>query len=368
MISTKRIFTALAVAFGLPGTWTHALGEETANADTATTSTPAIDYALSLTTEMQWNISDKRCAWANLLTAGIGCRLWQGARAEATAIGTYHTRGDMADVYQDFSNINADNRAFRLVHFGLEQTFGDKWTLFVGLRQADADYFATPMASLLTGGITGCYPVVSCNFNMNAYPFTALGIHATYRPIAPLTIQASLYNGSAYDTFCRSFRFCPHADGVLSFGSVCCTLPATREGAIDATYLLGWNVGNHTEDATGKRHTQGGVWVTVEQPLPLYIGRACTAIGATYAHEARSPQQCKSYYNVMASVGNLTRGGGTLSMVFNRSYYHEGNESEVEVNFMLPIGKHLSLQPAVHHYSTNGNRRWVGQMRMTVEL
>lgn len=357
----------LAALSGLPGV---GLSAHTMTADSTETSDspPHVEYSLSVTTEMQWNMTDRRCAWANLLSAGISVPLWHDAQAEATVIGTYHTCGDMADVYQDFSNINADNRAVRLVHFGIQQTIADKWTVFAGLRQADADYFSTPMASLFTGGITGCYPVVGCNFDMNAYPYTALGVHATYRPIDPLTIQASIYNGSAYDTFGRSFRFRPHADGILSFGSVCYTHETEEDGKLDATYLLGWNVGNHIDEESGRRHTQSGMWFTVEQPLPLRIGRTSPALGATYAHEFRSPLTCKSYFNVMGSLGNLTRQGGTLSAIFNRTFYHDAQESELEVNFLMPIGRYFTVQPALHYYSTDGRKLWIGQCRVTFEL
>lgn len=360
----------MATVAHTPGNNDSIAAGNTCDADTAdTTATrPHIEWSLSLTTEGQWNMTDRRAAWANLLCADMSVPLWHGAQAEAGIVSTWHTRGDMADVYQDFSNINADNRVLRVVHLGVQQNIGKQWTLFFGLRQADADYFATPMANMLTGGITGCYPVVGCNFDMNAYPYTALGLHVVYRPIEPLTVQASLYNGSAYDTFARSFRFRPHADGVLSFGSVCYTRPATTEGAIDATWLVGWNVGNHIDNERGRRHTQAGFWATIEQPLPTLPGGLCPAIGATYVHEFSAPLECKNYYNIMASLGNIAHTGGTLSAIFNRSFYNEAHESEVEVNFLLPLGQHFSVQPAIHYYSTCGNRLWVGQIRVVYQL
>lgn len=363
---TRRIF--VVIVFAIVCAWQKTFGAEDTDSTVITSKKPLINYNLSLTTEAQWNMTDARFAWTNLLCAGFSASLWKEAQVEADVISTFHTRGDMGDFYQDFSNINADNRAIRLVHFGIQQSFTDKWTVFFGLRQADADYFSTPMASLFTGGITGCYPVVRCNFDMNAYPFTALGLHFNYHPISSFIVQTSIYNGSAYDTFLRSFRFRPHADGILSLGSICYTRQATNQEPFDATYLIGWNIGNHKDNDTSRRHTQAGVWTTIEQPLPLTIGHINSALGATYAHEFCSPLSCKSYFNVMAVFGNITRSGGTLSAIFNRSYYQDAHESEVEVNFMMPIGKYFTIQPAIHHYSTNGKRQWVGQFRVTLEL
>lgn len=328
-----------------------------------------MELGLSITTEGQWNMTERRTAWTNLLSLELDAPLWKGAQAEAQVISTYHTRGDMADVYQDFSNINADNRLLRVAHLGLQQTLAKgRLTLFAGLRQADADYFATPLASLLTGGTTGCYPVVSCNFDMNAYPFTALGLHAVYQPCDPWVIQASLYNGVAYDTFAHSFRFRPRTDGVLSLGSVCYTRTPTDRLAFNATYMAGWNVGNHFDSEMQRRHTQAGFWATIEQPLPLTMGRIHTALGATYAHEFSSPLACRNYFNVMTAFNQLTPIGGTLAIIFNRSYYNEAHESEWEMNVTMPIGQHFSIQPAIHHYSTNGARQWIGQLRVVYEL
>ena len=67
-------------------------------------------------------------------------------------------------------------------------------------------------------------------------------MHFTYTPTTAWLAQVSVYNGKAYDTLNRSFRFRPHTDGILSLGSITYT-PTTADAANDdafvPTYLLG---------------------------------------------------------------------------------------------------------------------------------
>ena len=328
---------------------------------------PVVSYNLTAITEGQWNMTTGRGGWANRLDAGLDARLWKGAKAQAHVLATYQPTDAVADVCQDFSNINAPNRPLRLVHFGIEQSIGT-FSAYVGLRQADEDYFCTPLAGISTGASCGCAPTVNDNFHINVFPLTALGIHLAYQPISRLTVQASLYNGIAYDTFNRSFRFRPHRDGIITLGSVSYEHPsAWGDDELSATYLLGWNFGNHYRETTQRRHSQAGFWLTAEQPV-CHIGRVGMAIGATFAHEFKDPEVATGYWNGTLALNHLTRIGGTFALVFNRAYYHEAHESDLEATFSLPLGKYFTLQPAIHHYSTNGTRQWLGQLRVTLAL
>lgn len=329
-------------------------------------SSARIIYDLTAITEGQWNLTSGRGGWANKLDAGIGVKLWTGATAEGRVLSTWQPTDAVADVCQDFSNINAPNRPLRLIHFGLQQTLG-KMSVYAGLREADEDYFCTPLAGISTGASCGCAPTVNDNFHINVFPLTSLGLHVTYQPIEPLTIQASLYNGIAYDTFHRSFRFRPHRDGVITLGSISYERPADNDEDFGATYLIGWNFGNHYRESTQRRHSQSGFWLTAEQPI-CHLGRVGVAVGATFAHEFKDPEVATGYWNGTLALNRLTRIGGTFALVFNRAYYHEAHESDLEATFSLPLGKYFTLQPALHHYSTNGQSQWLAQMRVTFAL
>lgn len=170
------------------------------------------------------------------------------------------------------------------------------------------------MAGISTGASCGCAPTVNDNFHINVFPLTSLGLHVTYQPIEPLTIQASLYNGIAYDTFHRSFRFRPHRDGVITLGSISYERPADNDEDFGATYLIGWNFGNHYRESTQRRHSQSGFWLTAEQPI-CHLGRVGVAVGATFAHEFKDPEVATGYWNGTLALNRLTRIGGTFALV-----------------------------------------------------
>ena len=177
-----KVASLLLVAISA-ATSTYASNTGANSADSTDAPTARFDYSLSAITEGQWNMTTGRGAWANRLDASLGIGLWRGARLEAGILSTWQPTDYIAEVCQDFSNINAPNRPLRLVHFGLQQHFIDnKLGVFVGLRQADEDYFNTPMAGLSTGASCGCVPTVNDNFHINVFPLTALGLHITYTP------------------------------------------------------------------------------------------------------------------------------------------------------------------------------------------
>ena len=349
-------------------TSTYASNTGANSADSTDAQTARFDYNLSAITEGQWNMTTGRGAWANRLDASLGIGLWQGARFEAGILSTWQPTDYIAEVCQDFSNINAPNRPLRLVHFGLQQHFIDnKLGVFVGLRQADEDYFNTPMAGLSTGASCGCVPTVNDNFHINVFPLTALGLHITYTPTPQWLVQTTLYNGNAYDTLDRSFRFRPHADGIINLGSVSYTREGAHADDFSATYLVGWNFGNHYREATQHRHSQVGFWATVEQPLAK-VGRVGLAAAATVSHQFKDPEVAVGYWNGTLAANNLTRRGGTLALVLNRAYYNDAHETDTELTFAMPLGQYFTLQPAIHHYSTSGHKQWLGQLRVTVSL
>lgn len=327
-----------------------------------------VEFGVEAITEGQWSLTNGHGAWANRLDANIGVKLWRGAKAEAAVMATYHAGKEVADGWQDFSNINAPNRPLRLIHFGLQQNLAnDKVRLFFGVRQADEDYFNSPQAGLFTGASYGCLPTVNDNFHINVYPLSALGFHAEYNPLEQLTLKTTVYNGNAYDTVDRIFRFRPHADGVINLGSVTYEIPAENEEDLPATYVAGWNVGNHFRESTGNRHTQAGFWLIAEQPLP-HLGRVQPVLGGSFSRQFKDPEVARTYWNAACSFGNLTRIGGTLAFGVSRAIYNEAHETDFETTFVLPIGKHFSIQPALHYLRTNGRKQVVGQMRVAFSL
>ena len=333
----------------------------------STNPAPRFTWGVSITTEGQWNMSNNHGAWANLIEAEITAALWQTALFEAGAISTYTLGKNATDVRQDFSNINATNRAFRLTHLGIEQYIGSSIRLFAGLRQADADYFNTEMAGLFTGASYGCLPIVNDNFNVNVYPVAALGVHAEWTPKENMTLKTSLYNGASSDRIDHQFRFRPHRDGLLNLGSITYTLPAAKDNELPANYVISYNIGNHRHAYQDRRHTQFGFYVTAEQPL-FRMGRLRLCATGTGAMEFNDPQVAEGYWNAALALEHVTRRGGTLAFGLSRAYYSDGHETDLEATFVLPVNKYFSLQPTLHYLCTDGKRQVVGQLRLMAEF
>lgn len=339
---------------------------------------PRFTYGLSFITEGQWNIKERHTAWANLLAAEAGAALWRGARLELGAIATYTTGDAQVECLQDFSNINAGNRAFRLTHAGLSQRLGNL-TLFAGLRQADEDYWNTPLAGTFLGASYGCLPTVNDNYGLNVYPLAALGLHAEWAITPRLTAKTSLYNAVASDRLDEQFRFRARRDGVLNLGSIVFSRPACGWGigatadnsagneCPPATYLIGYNLGNAPAADGRGRKTSFGLWLTAEQPL-VSAGRTTLSATATLAHQFSGAFEVEDYWNAGLIISGISPLNLTLGAGLSRAYYAEARETDLDVNILIPVCRYFSIQPAVHFLRTSGRSNAAANLRLCFEL
>lgn len=324
---------------------------------------PRFSWNAGVITEGQWNITKGKVAWANLISADAGVRLWEGAQFDLAAISTYGVNASAVDDRQDFSNINAPNFGFRLTHLGLGQTLADgKVLLFLGLRGADEDYCSTDYAGVFTGSSYGGLPTITENTGVPMFPVSALGFHVEYWPTARWTFRESLYNGRASDRLDEQFRFRPGRDGILNYGSA--MYEVAKGESTPATYTLGYNLA--TRQASGER-VDFGLWTVVEQPL-FRIGRAQLGLLAQGAVQLTKNAAGKGYWAGAVVMEDVTANGGVLGLGVNRAYYADGNETDVELTFNCPIGAGFSVQPALHCIHTDGSTVMAGQLRVIYEI
>ena len=333
--------------------------------DSTPPATRKVEWDVSLLTEGQCRLKHTAAAWNGVVNASLAVPLWQGAKAEAGALATWHVGPQLVDVRQDFSSINAESRAARLVHAGLSQTWKCGLQVFAGLLQADEHYFNTELSGLFTNASYGCYPTLNDNLHINVYPLSSLGLHLQWDLHERLTLRTTLCNGVAADTPREQFRFRPRRDGVILLGSADYCRPSQRDDELPTHYVLGGNVGNHYRAEWGRRHTLCGLWATVEQPL-CRTGRLRWNGLLTVAHEFNDPETANSYWNAALAVEHMTRKGGTLALGISRAYYTDGHETDVEATFSFPVSSWLSLQPAVHFITTDGRRSTVAMLRVSL--
>ena len=82
-------------------------------------------WNVGVISEGQWNMSNGKDRWANLINADFGVRQWKGSLFDVSLLSTYGAGSPVADDRQGFSNIDAENRGLRLFHAGLSQNFFD---------------------------------------------------------------------------------------------------------------------------------------------------------------------------------------------------------------------------------------------------
>ena len=321
-----------------------------------------ISWGVDVTTEAQWNTSNGKARWQNVLNAGLGVKLWKGAFIDVSALSTYALGDGVCDDLQGFSNIDADNRWFRLTHLGLGQSFfDDRLTVFVGLKAADEDYFNTDLSGLFTGSSYGGNPVCTENHGISVYPEAALALHVSYEHNG-WTLRESLYNGAPSDRLEEQFRFRPASDGLFNIGSVMYS-DKSEEDFVPSTYTLGYALS--TKAVTGQ--TQFGLWGGVEQSL-LRMGRARLNMLAQGGVQLTSNASCRCYWAGALVAENVTRLGAQVGLAMNGCYFADAEEIDVELTVNCPIGLGFSVQPALHSIFTNGRYNLAGMLRLCYSI
>lgn len=317
-----------------------------------------VSWSIGLVSEGQWNMSEGGTRWANLFNADFGVKLWEGALFDASVLSTYGAGKAVADDRMGFSNIDAENRWLRLFHAGLSQNFFDgALTLFVGLKAADEDYFNTPLAGLFTGSAYGGIPTVTENHDIAVYPESALALHVEYNKNG-WVLRETLMNGAPSDKVGEQFRFRPGRDGLFNIGSA---MYAVDGGA--SSYTLGYAV------TTKKAHGQSefGVWGGVEQAL-FRVGQARLSLLAQGSKQLTDNALCRAFWATALVAEDVTRCGGSLGLAVSRLFCADGHETDIELTFNYPVGRGVSVQPAIHAIRTDGSSAVVGQLRLCYEL
>lgn len=335
-------------------------------ANCKTAKSQKVEWSVNMITESQFNLTDKKTGWANLLEAGVGIELWKGAKFEAGSISTYKINGPTANDHQFFSNIDAGpNKAFRLIEAGINQEIGKYWSVFAGLRNIDYDHFDTPFTSLFTGSSHGGFPNICENLSMPTYPTAALGVHIEYKPNNHFSFKECVYNGVPDERLSHQFRFRPKSDGLFNIGSATYTLHP--EKSYEGRYVLGYALGSFPTEGSKDKSYNYTLWALAEQNL-FSVGRS--QVGALLQGGIAPAERstCSSYWGAGFTVGGITKQNGQLGIIVNRALYNYGNETDVELTAHLPVNKYLAIQPALHCITTDGRTVVAGQLRLCIEL
>lgn len=325
-----------------------------------------VGWSLTAMTEGEWNMTNGNTSWVNCLEASVDVSLWKGAAFEGMAIATYQAGGAVDNDNLGLSNIYTDeNKPLRLMQASLRQVFGKYFSVSLGLRNVDVDYFTTPATGLFTGAADADYPILSLNYPLATFPLSAMGIHVEYLPMDGLTLKASVYNGVASDAFNRQFRFCPSSDGVFTLGCISYELPSKGEQA--ASYTLGYVYGKTPSEDGSVHEKETGFWGLLEQPLVLLGKSQLVLLGQGAAMTSRDIP-CNGYWGGGLVMNRIARNDMTAGIVFNRLLFADGDETDIECTIHCHITSWLSLQPALHIIHHNKHNFVAGLLRLSLEL
>lgn len=327
------------------------------------------EFHASLTTEIETDFHDKN-DWVNQLRLNFTMPLGKHVHFDIATLSVAQTREEgVANDYQTFSNIYADNMALALAVAGLRWESG-KSMLFAGVRNIDEDYFTSPVASLFTNSSCGLYPTVSMNTPLATYPLAAVGVHYAYNSDG-WQAMASIYNGAGHRHFTGSdnaFRICPKTDGVFGIASV-------SYNHKESEYIVGGTYYNGRvqpdipiDDVTPPdgRYTNVALWANVEQSISPSL-----KLMAHYSGSPTHGAQCYSYIGAgIEKDVTLDKLKKTVQLGLFSDYAHfaYGKEWATEATAKLQLNDKCYIQPALHFIRTDGTTSFVGLMRLGYEL
>lgn len=263
---------------------------------------------------------------------------------------------------QTCSNLDAGNLPFTLSVAGIRWDIPTKkWgeqrasqSLFVGIRNMNEDYFASPTTVFFTQSTCGIFPTLSCNYDVANYPNASVGAHYRMESASGLVVQASLYNGRGYHRFTgreNIFRFCPKDDGLFGLNEVAFNHKGSRYFAGSCVYY------NKGVSATP--------WLYAEQRLSDDV-----TLLAGASHAFVRDAECTDFVGlgVHYALKRIELGGFT-----DYARFSAGNEWATEFTCKAQLTPHIFVQPALHLVVTPseaGSRTFqaLGLLRLGIEI
>ena len=332
-----------------------------------------LDAEVTYTTSFLWNTTNGKANWINILNAYHSLDLWRGGSFGIDLLAANNLRnsqgkGGVADNLNIFSAIEDESVALSLFEFGLRQDFGMS-NVFLGVRNVNKDYFTSPWNSIFTSSVGGLFPTIAANFPISDSPRSAMCLHSELYFTKRLTLKSSLYNGVASEKWSEVFNIRPRRDGIIAINELSYV---GDEGSYVGSYHLGYSYG-HTplpeeqRDAEEplKKVSRSALWVLVEQPLYLApTGSQLTLL----LHGGWSPESVCDWYG---AVGVLWRGlvfeGDYIGLLYDRSLYTSGYETELELTYSYPAPFGI-IQPALHRVYTPTDAHTIAMMKAIFEF
>jgi carbohydrate-selective porin OprB len=332
-----------------------------------------LTLSLKLTNEGHWNMSNGKGNYLNQLEAGLEVGLWKNGTLQADLLSAYNQRIanndgiSVAEDHQVFSNILLDEQLpLSLFQFGIEQKVTDNFSLYVGVRNMNIDYFCTPYTAFFTNSSNGIYPTIADNFSVGNYPAASMCLHIDWEIAKNVMLKNSFYNGRASTKWDEVFRFRPNADGIINVTEISYD-GSDEEGKLLGKYHAGFLYSNTPSGGETEKRANCSIFGLIEQPLLKGSKEIGLLLQGGYSPKKKNDTY--GYFGAGIVADNLLREGDGAGLNVNRVLCNGGeHETDVELTYNIPIVNHLNLQPALHFIRTSGESNTVGMLRAVVSF
>ncbi len=328
----------------------------------------AQEFGVNYITEVQTNFKGD-VNWQNFLRLDASVGIGKHGSIDFASIHTYKTLDrPVAEDWQVFSNIDNDNLAFGLAVLGYSHSFGDRLSLFAGVRNVNEDYFTSDGMALFGNSSHGIFPTVGENYPLANYPLSSLGIHANWHINEQWTVQGSVYNGVARPLFGPDHGLLDirKDDGIFFMGDV----NYRTEGTLPGSYFAGISASDkiHAEEVTEDK-ANVAYWIYGEQSI-YKSDNTHVDLMAQFSQNLSVDYGCKDYveggvllYNVLT-----TKFDNVLGMCVHHAHYDFGSETVYEATYKMQLNKHIALQPSYQHIRNSEAHYNVALLRMNMEF
>lgn len=318
----------------------------------------AQQMGIGLDTELQF-AADGYTNFVNLLSLEVDCPVNDHLRVSAASISTFNTRSEsLLDDLQGFSNIEADNQLLTLAVAGIGWSPNDRHSFFLGVRNVNEDYFTSDVTSLFINSSCGIFPTIACNMDIANYPLASMGLHYSYS-IPKFCLQASVYNGQAYDQWTgrdNLWRVTPHSDGLFMI-----TQGDWQMGA--GHYFVGAALHSgplcKSSGPLDSASPQTALWAYTEQSLTDRL-----SLIADYSHAFGRGSECTDFVGIGAQYAWSK---STLGLFSDYVRFRNDSEWATELTYKYDLNSILFIQPSIqliHH----GSWMSAGLIRVSVRI
>lgn len=328
-----------------------------------------LSFDLDYTTEGQYNFSNTKANWVNLLDLSLEYKPWKNGSVDLQTISVYKTSEKrIADDLQTFSNIEEDNMALNIFMGGYTHTFGCV-SIFGGLRNVNNDYFTQEYTSALTNSVCGIYSTIAENYPLANYPLSAMCLHAEVRFTDALKLKSSFYNGVARqlfnDTGYSIFEINPNRDGTFNM---------TKLGYTNKKNFAYYSVGlachtSYTDLAEKtnpvRKHFGYTLWGTVEQSV-YQIGNKEVGLLAQASFAPMDGFYCSRYFGLGTVMKGVlsSKNDNYIGVFLNYAKFSGNTEKFIETTCRYNLTDNFAIQPVFNYIITGKEVNCIGMLRL----